>query len=1562
MKTKLLLIAILFFAGLSNAQVIRCFTDENAALLRAEHPEMESIDEFEHWLDSTITERNNNPNARIVGGVYQIPVVVHVIHNGEAVGTGSNISYAAIQSQIDVLNEDFRKIMYSAGYNTNPVGADTEIEFVLAKRRPNGTAFPTEDGVNRINRSTAGFTAPPYATSYIDATIKTYTYNGGTPTATRGWTPDKYLNIWLCNISGGVLGYAQFPQSPLGGMGCGVATTATDGVVFLYSSIGKSSVTGFSGKYNEGRTATHEVGHWLGLRHIWGDASGCTGNDYCNDTPVAAAANFDCPTGTNSCPANPGDDMIENYMDYTDDICMNIFTYDQKTRMRTVLESTPLRQSLINSDACVAPNANDVSVIDITNPIGDNCAGAITPVVKIKNRGTSTLTSATISYQVDNGTITTFSYSGSLASGATATVSLPAFTSFLGNHTFKAYSTLPNGAADPEPLYDTVQISFMVSKGLNAPYTQDFESDVFPPDLKWVVDNANVDCYEWLGGSATSITGTLDNNAALFPGFGNSSASTDNLITPIFILPCNATAANIQFDVAYRRRNSTPANYERLYVEISEDCGTTWNSTPIYDKTGTALQVLTSTLTSYYIPAGTTDWRTETVNLASFITGSSKNIKFRFRAVAANGNNIYMDNFKYNATFPAEATVKESSVEVLDGGGLDFGLVNVGSSVTKTFTVSNDGSSDLTLTLPVSVTGTNFTLANNQLTATIAAGTSKTFDVVFAPTAASAYSETLSLTTNDCDEGVYDFLLIGTGNMSAPAANFYADVTLTCTGSTVQFTSTSTNAASYSWNFGTNAIPQTSTDQNPTVQFTTNGAHDVSLVATSIYGSDTETKTSYVTTLNSVSASLPFNEGFTSATFPPTNWSIVNPNSSTTWTRSATVGFAPSAGNSLMFNNFSVNDNTDDQMRMPGMDFTNYASTQLTFDVAYAPRSTTAFDGLEVLVSTDCGHSFTSVYVKANTVLATRTATTSAFVPTAAQWRTETISLSSYVGNNNVIIAFKNLSGNGNNIYIDNINVTGVLNPPTPQFSASATTICVGDQVTFTNATTGVTGTYAWTINGGTPSTSTSVNPVATFSTPGVYSIVLAATNSGGTNTMTKTNYITVNAIPTVSSTTPGSACAPGTVGLGAAASVGTINWYDALTGGNLTGSGTSFTTPSISNHTTYYAEAVNGTCISTARTAVMAAIIPATQIRSYDCGRTSMDFTEKIYCDPLTGVTGYRFEVFDGTNTYEIDRTARYFYLTQIPGNDYNKTYTIRVKGEVNGMYGCYGASCNVMTARPRTKIAVSQCGATLPEIETRIFAETRSEATGYRFKVLRNGANAQIIDKADNVFRLTDLPSYNYNTTYTIYVAYEADGLWGLYGAGCDVSTPVVPPVTDLQASQCESTLTAMTDRIYANNIYLATNYRFEVTYGGNTQVIDRTARYFYLTQYSGWAPNRTYSVRVASRVNGTWTSYGPACNVTTSASSMVQDETIHEAGGELLTDFSLDLYPNPTTGDFTVSSTHEGTFRLINELGQLIQTVQITKENNFEARIEGLESGIYFITGTINHEVLTKKVLVM
>ena len=1294
--------------------MIRCYTNENHQELLQQHPELETNEQFEQWMQQQLIQ---NQASAIIGGVYYIPVVVHVIHNGEAVGTGTNVSFAAIQSQIDVLNEDFRKILGSNGWNTHPDGADTQIEFCLAQRRPDGSAFPAgEPGINRINRNTVGFTAPPYSQAYMNATIKTYTYNNNNPTATRGWDPAKYMNIWLANLSGGLLGYAQFPQSPLGGMGCGNQAAATDGVVFLYNSIGKSTITSFAGPYNEGRTATHEVGHWLGLRHIWGDG-GCTVDDFCNDTPEAGAANYGCPTGTNSCTGAPdaGVDMIENYMDYTDDLCMNIFTNDQKMRMRTVLENSPLRVSLINSDACTPPLAVDASVVDIINPKGDNCVGSITPSVTLKNRGSGALTSATISYKIDNGAPTTFAWTGNLASGATATVSLPAFTTTAGQHMFKAYSTLPNGSADQATAFDTSGIGFMVSTGISAPFTETFDGGTFPPDVRWVVENTNNDCYEWVGASATSITGVFNNNAAQFPGFGNTSGSTENLITPIFTLPCNATAANLQFDVAYRRRNNTTANYERLYVEISENCGTTWNATPIYDKAGTTLQVLTATLASYYTPVGTTDWRTETINLLPFVTTTSKNVKFRIRAVAANGNNIYIDNLKFNATTPGEIALNQTSTNIFDDGFSNVGSVSAGNSSTVTYTITNTGTSNLTLTGPISVTGTGFTLGSTFGTTTIPAGGTTTFSIVFSPTASANYTGNVSFGTNDCDESVFNFQLNGIGVTNPPIAGFTPSATVICVGQTVTFTNSSTNATTFSWNFGAGASPSTSTVANPTVTFNTIGTYTATLTATNAFGNDVETQTNLVNVLDGTGIALPITEGFTTATFPPTNWALVNANNSpTTWARSATVGNAPTAGNSMFFNNFNYNDSDDDQIRMPGANLNGFSTAQLQFDVAYAPYNATNFDGLEVLVSTNCGATWTSIYSKSSTTLATAPATTASFVPTATQWRTETINLTPYVGNSKVILSFKNLSGYGNNLYVDNINLTGVVLsvPPVASFTPSATTICAGQSVTFTNTSTGNPTSYAWTFQGGNPATSTATSPTVSFATAGTYTVSLIATNASGSNTATQT--IVVNANPTVTASNQ-TICAGSTATIQAAGtpSGGVYSWSNGSTVPSITVTPTTTTTYTV----TY---TVNG-CSATQAAIVTVTPPPVVTVNS------------ATICTGGTATLSATASQPGGVFTWSTGATGNSITVSPTVTTNYTVSYVVN---------GCTSATTTAQVVVNQTP-TVSINSATICAGNTAILTAT-SSSTGGTY-LWSNQATTQSITVNPTV-------TTTYNVTYTL------------------------------------------------------------------------------------------------------------------------------------------------------------------------------------------------------------------
>lgn len=336
----------------------RCSSVEVDAIRRMNNPNIPSIQQFEEWLAPKVASYKAEKGTAAGSEknlVLQIPVVVHIFHNGEAIGTAPNISDAQVLSQIQVLNEDFRKILGSRGYNENPVGADLEIEFVMAQTDPDGNST---NGINRRNINQDGVTVDDMENSLKAGTI---------------WDATQYMNMWSVKFVAPdqqTLGYAQFPEgSGLGGLPDSGEDATTDGVVMRYQSFGTSDLDDGSfileAPYDLGRTATHEVGHWIGLRHIWGDGLGCnlgapvTGcscseDDFCDDTPNADNANYGCPEDkTSPCedPLNPTSDMVENYMDYSDDPCMNIFTEDQKIRARTVMANSPRRMELPNSPA-----------------------------------------------------------------------------------------------------------------------------------------------------------------------------------------------------------------------------------------------------------------------------------------------------------------------------------------------------------------------------------------------------------------------------------------------------------------------------------------------------------------------------------------------------------------------------------------------------------------------------------------------------------------------------------------------------------------------------------------------------------------------------------------------------------------------------------------------------------------------------------------------------------------------------------------------------------------------------------------------------------------------------------------------------------------------------------------------------------------------------------------------------------------------------------------------------------------------------------------------------------
>jgi hypothetical protein len=280
------------------------------------------------YAEARAASENHALRAAMTGmigrtGCTRIPVVVHVVHNTAA----QNISDAQINSQIDVLNHDYRRM--NADIGTVPAAfagltADTRIEFQLATTDPGGN--PT-NGITRTATASVSFTD--------DDRVKSAATGGH-----DAWPADRYLNIWVCPLGGGLLGYAQFPGGP----------AATDGVVILHSAFGTSGTA--AAPFNLGRTATHEIGHWLNLRHIWGDdGTGCAGSDFVADTPNQGGPNYGVPTFPRiSCGNGPSGDMFMNYMDYVDDAAMVMFSAGQVTRMQAALDG--LRSSIGSTIPC----------------------------------------------------------------------------------------------------------------------------------------------------------------------------------------------------------------------------------------------------------------------------------------------------------------------------------------------------------------------------------------------------------------------------------------------------------------------------------------------------------------------------------------------------------------------------------------------------------------------------------------------------------------------------------------------------------------------------------------------------------------------------------------------------------------------------------------------------------------------------------------------------------------------------------------------------------------------------------------------------------------------------------------------------------------------------------------------------------------------------------------------------------------------------------------------------------------------------------------------------------
>ena len=579
---------------------------ESHPLLRQKFEQQQQI--FNRQIVRGKSETLGNREASTNATVF-IPVVFHIVLPNPNV-----ITDAQVQAQLDTLNRDFFGVNGDSVRIPSyfkPLFGKSSIQFCLAQRTPDGDVTT---GIERSSTNISSFG--------IDDAVKHKTAGGADI-----WNGDAYFNVWICALSGSVLGYASFADDGF---------PNEQGVVIDYRCIPGGSYPAFSG----GKTLTHETGHYFNLYHIWGDDNGdCTGTDYVNDTPNQADFSSGTLSGlkTDNCSSSGNGIMYQNFMDYTDDNCLVMFTTEQVARMENALST--YRPSLFNSNGCQPPTLKNYNaqLRSIDQPAQRLCSGSFAPVVTIRNRGTQTLTTLQITTRIDNGAPSVYDWNGSLPQLATASVSLPNMTALAGTHTVTIFVSNPNSNADEETSNDTLRLVLQY----NAPVAQvkeGFESAGFPP-AGWDVVNTDLS-YTWqrVTGIAKTGNASVKINNYDYEDIGQK----DDLRLPTLNISSGLDSAFLSFQVAaatFTATNTAGYTWDTLEVLISTDCGKSYNS--LYKKWGSSLVTAKTTVANAFVPASS-EWRKDSINLGAYI--GMNNLLVSFRNTTGYENNIYLDD------------------------------------------------------------------------------------------------------------------------------------------------------------------------------------------------------------------------------------------------------------------------------------------------------------------------------------------------------------------------------------------------------------------------------------------------------------------------------------------------------------------------------------------------------------------------------------------------------------------------------------------------------------------------------------------------------------------------------------------------------------------------------------------------------------------------------------------------------------------------------------------------------------------------------------------------------
>lgn len=591
---------------------------------------------FEEWLRTKKINLTAQSISRKASEPYTIPVVVHIIHNGESLGNGVNIPDAQVLSQIKVLNDDFKRLNVDAANTPTEfasVAGSMNIEFVLAKRDPDGLATT---GIVRVNGHKSSWSMND---NYQLKSVS-------------NWPSEDYLNIWVCNLAG-YLGYAQFPVSDLPGLEDSPDNALTDGVVIAYDCFGSIDDGNFTlaDYYDKGRTTTHEVSHFFGLKHIWGDdGSSCSGSDYVDDTPNQSKSSQGCPSHpTTSCGVTS---MFQNFMDYTDDACMNLFTEGQIDRMAVVIESSPRRASLLTSNGLNPPDPvpNDIGIRKILSPGESHCGGTVTPSIEVYNYGTNAITETTIQLFLNGDLKETKTFSLNIGPGETAALDFndQVINGESNEIAFEVLST--NGVADGDAISNKnlfVQAVY-VPATVSLPFNEKFES--FPSDWRIINPDQKITWEVTPAPRETLANKALGLNFRRYETQGEQ----DVFYTPLFSL---ATADTGFFFVDHASAQFEDSE-DVLKIYVVKGCEDLSDADLVFQKSGDDLSTA-GKVSSAFQPQETGDWKRNFIDLSDYI-GESE-LQLAFVGINNFGNNLFLDNLTVTDVPNKDVAIKDVS-------------------------------------------------------------------------------------------------------------------------------------------------------------------------------------------------------------------------------------------------------------------------------------------------------------------------------------------------------------------------------------------------------------------------------------------------------------------------------------------------------------------------------------------------------------------------------------------------------------------------------------------------------------------------------------------------------------------------------------------------------------------------------------------------------------------------------------------------------------------------------------------------------------------------------------